>query len=140
MHWHWDRRPKTHVRPALVEMDYPWFENELQMALIQRNKEIQALPPQRPADSFTYGVCLWRPHWRSQYSHTHGGHSLVQFSRKDAVMVVDDKSIRMIAGERLTELLQRPFCGPMRRHVEMENLPAAQFNAYEYIKDTECGS
>jgi hypothetical protein len=56
MQWRWHRRPKTHVRPAMVEMGYPWFQNELQVALIQGNEEIQAFTAQRPAEAFAYGI------------------------------------------------------------------------------------
>ena len=35
------RRSKTHVRSAVIEMRYPGFKNEFQMALIKRNEEVQ---------------------------------------------------------------------------------------------------
>src|ERR1700693_6272072 len=98
MQWRRHRRPKTHVRPAMVEMGYSWFQNELQVALIQGNEEIQAFTAQRAAEALAYGICFWRPSGCLQPPHTHSGHALVQFSGKDAVLVVEDESIKMITG------------------------------------------
>jgi len=47
------------LRPAIVEMGYPWFQNELQVVLIQR-KEIQAFTAQCPAFGARTGVCYTR--------------------------------------------------------------------------------
>jgi hypothetical protein len=74
------------------------FQNELQVALIPGTEEIQAFTAQRPTEALAYGVCFWRPHRCLQHSHTHSGHFLVQFSGKDAVLVMEDESIRMITG------------------------------------------
>jgi hypothetical protein len=36
---------------------------------------------------------------------------------------MNQKSIRMVAGDGFSKLLERPFCGRMRRHIEMQNAP-----------------
>ena len=38
----WYPRTKTHVRPAVVEMGCPRFQNQFQVALIEGNQEVQA--------------------------------------------------------------------------------------------------
>ena len=60
MQWRRQRRPKTHVRPAMVEMGYPWFQNELQVALIQGMKKSRhsrrRVPPKRSHMEFAFGA------------------------------------------------------------------------------------
>jgi hypothetical protein len=59
---------------------------------------------------------------------------------ENAVPVVNEESIRMIARERLPELLQGPFRGRVGGHVVMENSTGAQLHDHEYVKRAERGS
>ena len=48
------------------------------------------------------------PHRRTQNLYTQIGKTLVDICREDAVTIVDDEAVRMIARQRFPELLQAP--------------------------------
>jgi hypothetical protein len=75
----------------------PRCQNELEMSLMERNQEIQALATQTPAKTFAQRIRFRRPHWRSQYAHTHACYLFVQFLGEDAISVVNHESIGMVA-------------------------------------------
>src|SRR5712691_10358222 len=120
-------------------MDSPLFDGHFQVALVDRNEEVQALSAKATAQTLAYGVGFGRPHWCSQYSHAYSLHASVQVLGKDAIQVVDHESIGMIVRKRLSELLQ----GPLRRwvagHVLVENSTCPQFHDHEYVKGAESG-
>jgi len=43
----WYSRPQAGVRSAPVVMSHPLLKNSLQVSLVERNQEIQTLPPDR---------------------------------------------------------------------------------------------
>ena len=59
--------------------------------------------------ALAYRVRLRGSHWLRQDPHTQIGKALVDFLSKDAIAVVDDEAVRMVARQRFPELLQRPF-------------------------------
>src|SRR5512132_156957 len=120
-------------------MDSPLGDSHLQVALVERDQEVQTFAPQGPAQALAYGVCLWCPHRCSQYAHAQRGHSSVQLLGKDAIPIVDHESVRMVARKCLSELLQRPFRRKMGGHVVMENSPGTHFHQHEYVKGAEGG-
>ena len=142
--WSWSDRvgnagTKTSVNPSVIAVGDPVRQHLFQMPLSKRDQEVQALPSDRPDQPLTDGVYRGRPHRRLEYPYTHCSHSLVQILGKDAVPVMDQKSVRMFLGQRLAELLERPFSSRMRRHIVMKDLAPAQFHDDEYIKETESG-
>jgi len=77
-------------------MDSPFFDGHFQVALVDRNEEVQALSAQASTQTLAYGVGFGRPYRCSQYSYTHSLHASVQVLGKDAIPVVDHESIGMI--------------------------------------------
>jgi hypothetical protein len=71
--------PETHMRPALIVVRYPRGNDELEMTLIERNQKVQTLAAQAPAKGLAHRIRFRRPHWRSQYSHTHPRYLFVKF-------------------------------------------------------------
>ena len=121
------------MRPRMIEMRNPVVQNQSEMALVERNEEVQAFPTQRPAETFAEGIRLWRSDGRSQYSHAHVRDLLVQFLRENAVPVVNEESVRMPARKRLPELLRGPFRRRVGGHVVMEDSAGAQIHHDEHI-------
>ena len=66
------------MRPASVVMDSPLFDGHFQVALGERNEEVQALSAQASTQTLAHGVGFRRPYRCSQYSHTHSLHASVQ--------------------------------------------------------------
>ena len=61
------------MRSASVVMDSPLFDGHFQVALGERNEEVQALSAQASTQTLAYGVGFGRPYQCSQYSHTRYG-------------------------------------------------------------------
>ena len=59
-------------------MESPLFDGHFQVALGERNEEVQALSAQASAQTLAHGVRFGRPYRCSQYSHTHSLHASVQ--------------------------------------------------------------
>ena len=49
-----------------------------------------------------------------------GWRSSIERLSKDTVAVMNEEPIRMVRGDRLAQLLQRPSCRRIRRHIPME--------------------
>src|SRR5215471_11040942 len=78
-------------------------------------------------------------HWRTQNPYTQICKTLVDIRREDAVAIVDDETIRMIARQRLSELLHRPFRLGVGRDVVVENLVGSDLHDHEDVEGTEWG-
>ena len=55
--------------------------------------------------------------------------TLVDLRSEDAIAIMDEEAVRMIAGQRFPELLQRPCRRGMGRNVLVENLAGS--NLYD---------
>src|SRR5215472_4613664 len=85
------------------------------------------------AESFAHRVRLRGTHWRTQNPYTQICKTLVDIRREDAVAIVDDETIRMIARQRLSELLHRPFRRGVGRDVVVENLVGSDLHDNEDV-------
>ena len=52
---------------------------------------------------------------------------------------MDEEPVLVIAGKRLSKLLNRPLGCRMGGHIAMENATRAGLHEHEYIKDAEAG-
>jgi hypothetical protein len=106
----------------------PGTQRHAEMALAQRDHEIQAFAPHRSDQPFTIRICLWSSHWRAQNLQVEVIlQLLVQLPREDRIAIVDQELIRMVARDGFAELLHCPGGGRMSRHVVVEDTPAADF-------------
>src|SRR5215472_18174340 len=127
------------MRPAPVVMDYPLCDRHLQMALVDRDQEVEALASQASAQPFTDCVGPGRPNRSSKNSHPEVRLFLIQLLGEDGVPVVDHKTIGMIARKCLAELLQRPFRSRMSGHVVVEDTTASDLHPHEYVQVSKSG-
>ena len=127
------------MRPASTVVDSPLFDGHLQMTLVERDQEVQALAAQASADPFTYRVGSGRTNGSSKNSPSQVRHLFVELFGKDAVRLVDHEPMRMVARKGLPELLQDPFRTRMCGHVVMENPSGSQFHQHEYVQSSERG-
>ena len=125
------------MRPPPVIVDRPIPYRHLQMAFVEGNQEVETLATKATAQPLAYRVRLRGSHRRPQNPHTQIGKALVDFLSKDAIAIVDDEAVRMVARQRFPELLQRPFRRGMGSDVLVENLTG--FNLYddEDVESTE---
>jgi hypothetical protein len=66
------------------------------MVLGQRNNPIEALPPKGPDESFAERIRLRAPHGRCYDLKVEVRERLIESGGKDCVVVVEDKSIRVV--------------------------------------------
>jgi len=91
------------------------------VALIQRNHEIQTFSADRPDQAFAERVRLRRPHRRLDDRQFHRRDRPIDTPGVNAVVVVDDVSMRPIARHHHPELLDRPFRRRMVGHVPVQD-------------------
>ena len=92
-----EARPQGRVWASAVVMHGPALQNHLQLALAEWDQEVQALATQSSAEPLANGVRFRRQHRSAQDPHAHVRHRPVEFFREDAIPVVDQESVRMVA-------------------------------------------
>ena len=85
------------MRPASVVVHSLLFDGHFQMAFVDGDQEVQTLATKTSAEAFAHGVCLRRPHGRSQNPDAQIRHAFVQLLGEDAIPIVDHESVRMVA-------------------------------------------
>ena len=98
---------------------------------------VETLPTEAPAQSLAYPVRLRCAHRRPQNLYAKVCQILVDFLSEDAVPIVDDETIRMVARQRFPELLQRPFRRGMGRGVVVENPAGSDLHDDEDVEGVE---
>ena len=79
------------------------------MAVRQCNHEVKAFPAERADDTLAEAVGL-RTSWRCpEYSQSHGHQRLTEFGRKNAIAIMNEKSVAVVRGDGLSQLLACPF-------------------------------
>ena len=128
------------MRPPAVIVHGPIPNRDLKMALVEWNQEVETFATKAATQSLAHRVRLWGPHRRTQNLYTQVCKTLVDICREDAVTIVDDEAVRMIARQRFPELLQRPFRSGMGRDVLVENLAGSDLHDDEDVEGAEeCG-
>src|SRR6516225_3560006 len=94
------------MRPPLVIVRGPLTKNHLQMAFVEGNQKVETFTTKAPAQSLAHRARLRsRP---PQNSDTQVRETLVDLLNEDAIAIVDDEAVGMIARQGFPELLCRP--------------------------------
>ena len=117
--WFWNGQAwsKTAMWTAVIVMGNPLRQNLSQVSFAERNHEVQA------NQSFTIGIGLRCSDRRSQDFQTQILYGLIHFFGEDAVPIMDQEAIAVIARNGFAELLRCPLCCGMCGHIAMKNLP-----------------
>ena len=94
--------PPTVIEPC------PLTKNHLQMAFVEGNQEVETLATKATAQPLAYRVRLRGAHRRPQNSYTQVRETLVDFRSEDAIPIVNEEAVGMIARQGFPELLQAP--------------------------------
>src|SRR5215469_6776205 len=116
------------MRPPAVIVHGPIPNRHVQMALVEWNQEVETFATKAATQSLAHRVRLWGPHRRTQNLYTQICKTLVDICREDAVTIVDDEAVRMIARQRFPELLQCPFRRGMGRDIVVKNLAGSDLS------------
>ena len=79
------------------------------MALIQRNHEIQAFPPDGSDHSFAERIRLWSSDRSLESAYSKGSNRRVQFGGERRMSIMNEEPVQVIARDRFSQLLDRPF-------------------------------
>ena len=116
---------ETRVRTPAIVMRDPLLKDASEMTLVQRNQPVQAFAPNRANQSFAERVRLRRSHRRLEDRQTHRHDCPIDIVRVDAVVVVNEETMRFIAGHHHAELLDRPFRRRMFGHIPVADPSSA---------------
>ena len=130
-------RSEAQMGAALVVVRHPLCQDSAQMFLVQRNHEIQTLPPYASHQTFAMGVRFWCSHGCVQHPQSKSLELLVHLSREDRVTVTDQETVRMITWDCFAKLLQGPGCRWMRGDVAMHDAPCPDLHQEEHIESSE---
>src|SRR6516165_613407 len=106
---------------AFIVMSHPLFENSPQVALIERDQEIQTLAPHASHQAFAESIHLGRSKWRFQNGHTHRLQGGVELGRLYAVAVVKEEPVRCVSRDGFPKLLKCPVRRRMTCDVEVSD-------------------
>ena len=126
------REPRSQpgMWPTPVIVRYPLPENLPKMSLVQRNEEIQALPPDCSDQPFAIRICLRRPQRCFQDLQPQRFQGSILLSRENAVPVVDEEALWLLARNDFSKLLKRPGCRGICRDVAMGDPACTDLHNY----------
>ena len=109
------------MRPSGVIIRGPLTNDFLEMTFVEGNQETETFATKAPAHSLAHRVGLGGSHGRPQDSHPQVSETLVDVLTEDAVAIVDQEAVGMIARQRFPKLLQGPCRRGMGRDVVVDN-------------------
>ena len=123
--WFRDSRAEGTVWASAIVMDRPFTKNAAYVAFSQRNEVVQTLPADRADKPFAKRIGCWTANRSFQDADAETGEFMVQAHGEDGIPVVNEKSVRMVAGQCLAELLERPCRCRMIGDVHMKQAARA---------------
>jgi len=117
----------------------PLPKDAAEVPLVYRNHPVQALAPNRANHPFAERVRLRRPQRRPENPQTHGRDGSIDAVGIDAVVIVDQESMRRVARDQHSELLCRPIRRGMFGHIPVPDPAGADFQHHEDVDDAERG-
>src|SRR5258708_23269297 len=121
------------MRASAIVMANVLAKDSLNVAFVERDQEVEALPADRSDQALAIGVGLRSAERSPQNPYTETVQLLVEPRRKDPVAIMNQKPVRVIEHEELTELLDGPFRSRMPGNVEMQDPPRAGLHCAEHV-------
>ena len=122
--WHGTVLAQSKVRARTVIVIQIGSENTSQMAFIENDDVIEALPPDRADNPFNVGILPWRTRCRDDFIDAHGLDSGVDQQPVNAVPIPNHIAWCGVPRESFCHLLLDPGRGWMSRHAEMDDPPS----------------
>src|SRR6266545_7138660 len=111
--------------PLPVVVLHIFAEHVQEMALVQHDQVVEALPAERPDDSLCHGVSVWGLHGCHDRRDPHARSALNEVLAITAVVVANEIPGLYAPGRPCDDLLPDPLCGRMRCDVDVDDPPAA---------------
>src|SRR5215472_2698870 len=126
------------MRAPVVEITDILSQNLPQMALIEYETVVQALGPGRSHPALRDGVGPRRSEWRAKLGNTNIAHPTIERGAITAVAVMNEETSRYsLPRAAFDNLLRRPRSGRMRRHANVDDLPAGAIDHEEHVQHSE---
>src|SRR6516164_8180402 len=122
------------MRPPPVIVRGPLPKNHLQMVLVEWNQQVETFATKAPAQSLAHRVRLGRSHRRPQNAYPQVRATLVDFRSEDAIPIVKEEAVGMIAGQRFPELWQRPLRRGMGRDLVVKNPAGSNLHDHQDVE------
>jgi hypothetical protein len=126
------------MRSFTVVVIDPLDQNLPEMALVERNHPIEAVPPGGPNEAFAVCVGLRSPYGRLEPLQRHRLKGVVDRRREDAVAVVYDGPIRGIEGQAVSKLLDRPLGSGVLGDIPVHHRACRDVEQDEDIEPSKC--
>ena len=107
------------------------FQRPSQMPFSEHDHMIQALSANAADEAFRERILPRTPCRREYLYYSHSLNSSSKLATVYSITVSDEISRRRIIWKRFDDLLRRPFCGGMVRHVEMQHAPTLMRQNHE---------
>src|SRR6516162_9475702 len=124
---------------AFIVMSHLLFENSPQVALIERNQEIQTLAPHASRQAFAESISPGRAEGRFQNAQAHRLQGRVELGRVNAVAVVYEEPVWLLPRYDFTELLKRPARRGMRCDIEVGDPVCSHLHDHEDVQHPKAG-
>ncbi len=125
-------RPKPVVVVGIVAQRFA------QMALIDDDQMIQAIPSDRSDQALNVSVLPRRARCRWSIPNLHGVQPLLEDLAKGAVTIANKMARRTVPGKGLRNLMRDPFCCRMRGHADMDQLSSPVMQDNEAEQHPQC--
>ena len=109
------------------------------MPFIQQDQPIQTLTTHAADHPLAKCIRLWCPHGRLENGQTHGRHGGIDALGIDAVAVVNEPSMGLVACNHHPELLRRPSRRRMVGHIPVQDPARADVQHHEDVEHAERG-
>src|SRR5215510_10064557 len=119
-------------------MRHPFFQDAVEMPLVQGNHEVQTLAPHRSNDAFAYSIRHGRLHRCFAHIQPHVTHALVNLFGKDGIAVMNEDAIDVVSRDCCSKLLDGPRRRGMRHDIDVQGSSASMLNDHKHIEEAEC--
>src|SRR5215469_975737 len=130
-------RSQARMWSLLIIVGNPLFQDSSHVPFVQRDEEIKTFPSNNAHEPFTKRIRLRRPKRSPQDDDAQRLQGAIQFRRVDAVPVVENEPVGLVARDDLSKLLDRPGCGRMIAHVEVSNLACSYLHDYKHVENSK---
>ena len=126
------------MRAPVVEIADILGQDLLQMALVEYEHVVQALGPDRSHPALGDRVGPRRSQWRANLGNTNIAHPTIESGAITAVAVMNEETSQYsLPSAAFNNLLSRPRGGRMRRHANVDNLPADVMDHEKHVEHSE---
>src|ERR1700730_154588 len=102
---------------------------------MENDDMIEALAPNGTNHPLKVSSLPRRARHGQHFLNTHVSHLFSEVVAEDRVAVAEQVARRLVKGKCLSQLLSRPFCSRVRRHIEVENATTVMGQYQKHVEN-----